>query len=209
MKKIILLNGPPSSGKDFAANFIADCFNRTRIDKFARILKERTHALYGFSDRKWDYYEHCKDIPNDDFYGLTPRKAYIGISEKYFKPMHDKYIFGKLLLSDIKDIKFDILIISDSGFIEEAEVLIEEYGSENVLLIKLIREGCNFNNDSRSYLELKGIEEIYVHNREELSFLNEMYQIVNEFVNRGEEKSSKFIANSPSLIDRFKRFFNL
>lgn len=154
MKKIILLNSPPSSGKDFTADYIIANFNNAKKDKFARVLKERTHALYGFAWRPHDFYEAVKEIANEDFYGLTPRQAYINVSELYFKPVHGKDIFGKILAQELDKYEWELMAISDSGFVEEAEVLINKYGKENIILIKIEREGYSFKGDSRSYINL-------------------------------------------------------
>ena len=75
MKKVILLNGCPGCGKDYAADYITNKFDQAKKDKFARVLKERTHALYGYDWRPHDYYEKVKEIPTEDFFGLTPRQA--------------------------------------------------------------------------------------------------------------------------------------
>lgn len=154
MKKIVLLNAPPSSGKDFGADFIVNNFKGAKKDKFARVLKERTHALYGFPSRGHDYYEAVKNKPNKDFYDLTPRQAYINVSELYFKPVHGNSIFGNILADELDRYAWEIVVISDSGFVEEAQVLINKYGKENVILIQIERDGCDFNNDSRNYIDL-------------------------------------------------------
>ena len=186
-KKIILFNGPPSSGKDHSAKYAANNFPGVRVDKFARILKERTHALYGYPKRAWDYYESVKDEPSQDFFGLTPREAYIGVSEKYFKPMHDEKIFGNLLLRSLKYGDFpewNVLAISDSGFVPEAEVLIEEYGAENVFLIRVHREGYNFSGDSRSYIDLgSNIHTIDIFNDGTIHYSVQLQDILNSIIN--------------------------
>jgi hypothetical protein len=154
MKKVILLNSPPRSGKDYAANFIVSKYPQVKTYKFARILKERTHALYGFSWKPHDFYEAVKDKPNPDFLGLTPRQAYIKVSETYFKVHHGDSIFGLLLAKELDKYEWDIALISDSGFINEAEVLIKKYGRENIILIRITREGYDFSGDSRTYIYL-------------------------------------------------------
>lgn len=153
-KKIFLFNGPPSSGKDHAAKWMASNYKGCKLDKFARILKERTHALYGFPERSMDYYEHCKDEPNEDFFGITPRQAYINVSETYFKIHHGNRIFGEILAKELDSYDWDIVAISDSGFEAEAQVLIEKYGAENIILVRIHREGYGFSDDSRSYINL-------------------------------------------------------
>lgn len=153
-KKIILLNGCPGVGKDFGADFIVNNFKGAKKDKFARVLKERTHALYGFPSRGHDYYENVKETPTEDFFGLTPRQAYIAVGEVYFKPTHGKHIFGKVLSKELDKYDWDIIVISDFGFVEEAEVLIEKYGKENIILIRIERDGHSFQGDSRNYIQL-------------------------------------------------------
>jgi hypothetical protein len=153
MKKILLLNAPPGAGKDHAGEFIAASFEGAKVDKFARTLKEATHALYGWSWKPHDYYELVKEIPTDDFYGLTPRQAYINVSEVYFKKIHGVDIFGKILSKNIKKYNWDLLVITDAGFLEEALVLIEEYGEENIILVRVHREGHTFKKDSRDYID--------------------------------------------------------
>ncbi len=184
MKKVILLNSPAGGGKDYAADYITNKFDQAKKDKFARVLKERTHALYGYTWRPHDYYEAVKEIPTKDFFGLTPRQAYINVSEVYFKPIHGKDIFGKILSKELDKYDWDIIVISDSGFVEEAEVLINKYGSENVILIKVIRPGHSFKGDSRNYIELNpNICNITITNDGTETYLKIIDTIVTDIVN--------------------------
>lgn len=184
MKKIILLNGPASSGKDFAADFIVNNFKYARKDKFAKVLKERTHALYGFSWRPHDYYEKVKEVPSDDFFGLSPRQAYINVSEIYFKPIYGKKIFGTILAQELDKYEWEIVAISDSGFVEEAEVLIDKYGKENILLIRIEREGYTFKEDSRNYIDLGDeICNITINNDGTENYLKIIESLVDSIVN--------------------------
>lgn len=45
------------------------------------------------------------------------------------------------------------MVFSDSGFQSEMEPLIEQFGIDNVVLVRLNRDGYDFSGDSRSYLE--------------------------------------------------------
>ena len=185
-KKIVLLNGPASSGKDHAAKYIVSNYKQAKLDKFARVLKERTHALYGFPWREWYYYEDCKDKPSDDFYGITPRQAYIGVSEKYFKPMHDDYIFGRLLEKELENDPSMLVAVSDSGFESEAKVLIQRYGVKNVILIRIHREGFTFAdvNDSRGYIELPEIAQFDIDNPGDKVFTERVDTILEPWLKR-------------------------
>ena len=186
-KKIILLNAPPGAGKDFAAQFLVKNVKDCRLDKFARVLKERTHALYGFPNRDFMYYEDTKDIASNDFLGLTPRQAYIKVSETYFKPTHGNRVFGELLSKELSNISEEVIAISDSGFYEEAKVLIEKYGTSNVLLIKIHREGCDFSEDSRDYIELPVVSK-WILNKGDTSFEEEVLSFVLNWLDNLEEE---------------------
>lgn len=162
---IFFINGPPGSGKDTVADMISRMFG-AHTDKFARTVKEKTHALYGFLRMQGglpapvahDFFEGEKEIPSDLFHGLSPRQAYIQVSETYFKPVHGKDIFGQLLADSWEDDEVDLVrglfAISDSGFIEEAQALLERFPNADATVLQLHRDGCDFSEDSRGYIEL-------------------------------------------------------
>lgn len=188
-KKIILLNGGPNFGKDYIGRYLITKLKDARLDKFARVLKERTHALYGYPSRNYLYYEDCKDIPNKDFLGLTPREAYIQVSESYFKPIHGKDIFGILLSNELDKFSQEINIITDSGFKSEAEVLIEKYNRKNILLIKLKVEHIKINyedgvfpNDSRSYILLDNVTTKFIDNDFTDKTLVKIEKVIKEWI---------------------------
>jgi hypothetical protein len=150
-KKLIILNGPPGCGKDTLANYLSGDGVFCHI-KFASELKVMTHRLYGVSDPQAIYqFENVKDVPNEKFYGLTPRQAYIAISEQYIKPVHGKGFFGDRLLEEIEAVPADLFIASDGGLIEELTPVAEKLGGENILVVKIYRAGCDFSNDSRGH----------------------------------------------------------
>lgn len=149
MPKIVILNGPPRSGKDSIANNLKGFL----AIKFAGVLKKMTHAFYGMSDIPSDNFEEVKDLPSKAFYGLTPREAYIAVSEQYIKPVHGLSFFGYRLVERIKRTGHSHYVISDSGFYEETIPLIKEFGINNIYLFHLTRPGFGFDNDSRIYLD--------------------------------------------------------
>lgn len=154
-KKIILLNGPPGCGKDTAAQAIVlNTVYGGRHMKFATPLKEGTHAMYGMVGAHRDHFEAVKDMPRPEFFGQTPRQAYIKASEEWMKPSFGKDIYTKLAIQAIKKEPHGrLFVFSDCGFREEVLPLIEWARPENVLLIRLHREGCTFDGDSREYVE--------------------------------------------------------
>lgn len=161
--KIIFLNGPPRCGKDTVGRRIASILNTNgrntigHVFKFAEHLKLAAHYAYGLDEMAADSFEGAKDTPLPFFFGKTPREVYIALSETYFKRLHGPRVFGQLLLRELA--RFDgtmigrdlVPIITDSGFLEEAQVLIDHYGTADACLVRITREGCDFSKDSRSY----------------------------------------------------------
>lgn len=197
--KIILVNGPPRAGKDTAQEAVEDSIRC----KFAQSVKEGTHAAFGLDPRQYpmDVFEAVKDEPNTLFFGRTPREAYISYSEDFMKPFTgDPQVFGKLLVRWIKGFleteelvvmghlpKYYPMpfIVTDSGFREEAEAIVEAFGASNVKLIRVHREGCTFDGDSRNYIDLSDldVETEDVVNNDIGDYKNEIKLIVEEFIN--------------------------
>ena len=160
MTKVIFLNGPPRSGKDTSAILLKRfLFNSNNIHSvkrmgFADHLKNATHASLGL-DLPFDHYEAQKSTPLPDFFGKTPREAYIAHSELYMKPVYGLDIYGQLWLrAAIATPNVAYWLIPDSGFTFEAQPVMEHYGVGNCLLIRLHREGYDYKGDSRSYITL-------------------------------------------------------
>lgn len=156
---IIFLNGPPRSGKDTLAKHIVDTAPGFKQVSFAAVLKRKTHALYGLDPSlPHDAFEATKDMPNEAFLGLSPRQAYINVSEQLMKPTHGQDIFGQFMLKDMMAELGTVkgYVISDSGFESEALPLLRTFGANRCMLIRIVarKRGCSFKNDSRSYIEL-------------------------------------------------------
>ncbi len=156
--KIIFLNGPPGSGKDFAGRAILSLCPQAQTAKFASVLKERTHGLYGiYRDGQpvpHDWFEDRKDEPAEEFMGLTPRQAYIAVSEEYMKPKHGAAVFGSLLVQELRSRNAPLVAITDSGFVQEAREIVEHFGAEHCRLVRVRRKECSFQHDSRGYIDL-------------------------------------------------------
>lgn len=169
--KILLLNGAPGCGKDTVAHIINELAGlQTVIEKFALPLKMTAGTLHAVSPteffEKYDTPEE-KDKPQDAFFGKTPREVQIAISEDLLKPLHGKDVFGKLMLARLKDVPSHVdVIISDSGFKEEAETLVEAYGAYKIELWQITPYGKDFSNDSRSIVDLSehGVKTVVVSN---------------------------------------------
>lgn len=168
--KILFINGPPGSGKDYTGELLRESSylsltmvaNYVICDKFARALKETCHAAYGLVDLHGkplphDWFEESKSKSMREFFGKTPREIYIAFSETYMKPLHGPRVWGEKLLNDTLVRECGEIIITDSGFREEAEVFVEHFGNNNCRLVRLHREGYTFKGDSRNYVFLEDL----------------------------------------------------
>jgi hypothetical protein len=174
-RKIILVNGPPGSGKDTIGGMFHQQSD-SRVEKFSKYLKESTHRLYNIKGRDGtivphDYFEHRKDQPCQELGGAIPRQCYIGV-DKYLKSIHGDDILGRKLLDRLVGYEhWRSCVVTDSGFFDEAMVLVRHYGVDNIAVIRLQRVDCCFTNDSRGYVTIPGACNFDVVNNGRLSDL--------------------------------------
>ncbi len=194
--KLIVLNGPPRCGKDtLAKNYERATLKLVRHVKFARQLKVMTHRLYGVPNPEdYEQFDETKDEPNFEyFYGLTPRQAYIGVSETYIKPTHGLSFFGIKLVELMKTFQEQAIVqcfvSSDGGLEEELLPVVEHCGAKNILVVKITREGYTFKGkgDSRHYyseefLSKLGVESKQLVNDDIKSFTDSGFLILRDFV---------------------------
>lgn len=147
--------------------------------------------------REWDrWYREKKDIPMHEILNVprtirTLRDVMIDLSEKWAKDNFGQNIYGKIVLRQwlnivkhtqekhgndegIGDLKFT-LVITDLGFTDEAKVLLDFFPPEEVTIVQVHREGCDFFNDSRSYVELPNVVTWNAENREDT--VNQWYTV--------------------------------
>lgn len=168
---VVLLNGPPGSGKDTAGRALKSALLGVRLCKLAGALKRATHELYGIRDMADDAFEDRKNKPMVLFRGLTPRQAYIRVSEELVKPHFGADHFGRVLAQQIRQEAgmYRTFVVTDSGFAEEAAPIVQVVGPENVLLVRLHADGrgCSFAGDSRGHIDLPGVRSIDITNDED------------------------------------------
>lgn len=166
MTRVLFLNGPPRSGKDTAGTMLTNCIVGSRQMKFAAPLKRAAHAmayaLHGDLTAatldnvlQEDMFECWKERQLSRFFGATPRDVYKALSELMCKPIFGEDVFGALAAAHIhSDPNCRLWVITDSGFQVEAAPVIHAVGKGNCALVRLHRDGCDFSNDTRSYLDL-------------------------------------------------------
>jgi hypothetical protein len=149
--KVIIFNGPPNSGKDTAVAYIEQCFGATHV-RFKDALVNLCCATYKTSPDWWrDHYtRELKDIKQPELLNQSPREALIHISENVIKVFFGDDVFGRITAQSLAP---DALtVISDGGFVSELKPIIDTVGSNNVIIVRLHRHGCDFSRDSRAYL---------------------------------------------------------
>lgn len=149
--KVILLNGPPGSGKDTAADFIVGRFGARKLE-FKNALHHLVCEHFGLDYGAWmrDYDNRAlKEMPRADLGDRTPRQAMIHVSEEIVKPRHGNGYFALRTLDRMHHKA--IHVISDCGFGSEVETMAAAF--HDVLVIKLVRTGCSFDGDSRNYVD--------------------------------------------------------
>lgn len=156
---IIIFNGPPGSGKDEAALY----FKRRGFKhvSFKYVLFKETVDYFGVS-HDWfmkDYYSDrkVKETPEKALKGMSRREALIHVSEEVIKPVEGLDFFGRCVAEEIEAGKD--YAISDGGFVEELTPIINKIGTENIVLVQLTREGCDYSTDSRRYFDGNLIKE--------------------------------------------------
>jgi hypothetical protein len=174
---IIIFNGPPGSGKDEAAAY----FKRHGFKhlSFKYVLFQKTISFFGV-DEKWfmnGYNDRSiKEQPEELLEGMSRREAMIYVSEDITKPVLGNDIFGVCVAREIEDGKN--YVISDGGFEEELLPLINRVGADNIVLVQLTREGCDYSSDSRRYFNGKLIKEYVV---QKSTVVNKNHVLPNEF----------------------------
>ena len=158
--KVVILNGPPNSGKDVGAEHLSKVFEGYHKE-FKGILFKATKAAFGLTDDVWGilYKRESKELPstylihNGEY--ISPRTAMINTSENVIKPLFGQDAFGKALANDLED---GINFVSDGGFASEVKPISDMVGPENVLILRIRREGCTFQGDSRRELSYNDVE---------------------------------------------------
>ncbi len=168
MLKVVLFNSPPRLGKGVAAKHMCELIN-TEDTFFTAHTREFKDTLFELTasmlDLEVEDFLHRydsknmgsptgwhKDMKQFDINGTlcSQREALIHMSENIIKPVFGKDSFGKAMVESLPS--EGIVFISDGGFPEEVQPVIDHVGEDNLLIIRIRREGVTFEGDSRQYL---------------------------------------------------------
>ncbi len=179
MTKIILFNGPPGSGKDFATQVIMREF---AIDepvhmKLSKPLKDLIMDHFNLTPLDL---EEIKDQKTNEM-ASTLRDYQIAIFESIAKILGRQWL-SISLINRAKKFDNSIIIISDVGRQEELHPIIKNFGAKNVLLIQLHRQGKTFNQDIRQYVDDPRVYSVLIKNDGTKDFETEILDEVNAFI---------------------------
>lgn len=180
--KVVVINGPPGSGKDTLANALLHDVDLRRnnvmqLERFSRPLKRALCAFFGYNISGIDDYSSLEIDKNEDkLYGQSYRNLQIALSETLAKPKLGEDIFGKLLVERVErayklaiekhkwalaDDQY-VVVIPDSGFLVELRPVVAHFGYPNVCVVKLFRSTANYSKDSRGYLPTSALLDLGV-----------------------------------------------
>ena len=122
---------------------------------------------------------------------LSIREAMIYVSEVVVKPRWGEDWFGKERVRKMKGYDgycpFSPIFCDDScAFVDELTPLIEYLGQENILLLRIHRDGFTFDGDSRNYIPdgvITNTVDIY-NNGTEQEYFDKVYQEVTAWLNQ-------------------------
>tara|TARA_R110000850_G_C9891728_1_gene458946 strand:- start:232 stop:801 length:570 start_codon:yes stop_codon:yes gene_type:complete len=178
-KRVVIFNAPPNAGKDVCAKYCTDNNPSASHKEFKKVLFDVAKAIAQISDGEWDllYTRERKEQPTDRLFGMSPREWMIHTSESVIKPVFGKKYFGDAMALSLAD---GINYVSDGGFIEE---LYPVLAIAEVLILRIHRDGCTFEGDSRNYLP-DNIEGAKVLDIENNSTLEDLFFTVDTEVNK-------------------------
>lgn len=199
--RITIFNGPPGSGKDEACSHLVSIFGFKHLSFKEQLIDDTID--YFSVNRKWflDGYDirAVKERPEELLRGLSRRQALIHVSENVMKPK-----FGASFYGDKVAAKIDCVsryCVSDGGFNEEIMPIINTSGSDSILIIQLLRDGCSFIHDSRRYFNGVVSDEIIIGNQ---SHINDAHV----YIDKVPVKTYR-IHNNGSLKDFFQAIRNI
>jgi hypothetical protein len=183
-RKLILFNGPRHSGKDAASLHVASAWNAYHF-KFSAPIKAAIKAAFDLSNEEVLYLETIKTTPTPILLGKSYVEVQISFSENWAKLLFGQDVFGQIaeckLTRAMNETDTQLFVCSDSGFAVEAWPIINTiFGKENTLLVRISREGKDFTGDSRSYIDLPGVDTIQIKNN---GTLPNYYGAIDDLIN--------------------------
>lgn len=154
-KTILILNGPPSCGKDTLADALVEAFGWQKVE-FKAALRVDTASVFDVTIESLRKLEKNKETPTpllrhpETNEPMSLRQALIYTSEQVIKPKFGKEHYGLRMLDSLRLSDKDIFVCSDGGFPHEVLPLCD--AGVRVRIMRIDRPGYTFANDSRNYI---------------------------------------------------------
>lgn len=157
---LIILNGPPDTGKDTATDYLVEKYGYTKLE-MKGALRRMAHAMASLAlpaDKVKDICD-CLEFNRElketvrvaAFGNRTWREFLIWISETVCKPIFGQDVFALAAVKAVRDCGSDRIVFSDGGFQIEVDTLYKHLGP--LALVHVYRDGRTYVSDSRKYVE--------------------------------------------------------
>lgn len=191
--KVIILNGPPGCGKDTIANMLCEVAPVLRGEFKWQLYAETAALLESIAEdmgAELDSFpvidatvvakrNEDRDLKEEPWIGGLSVRRWLQItSEMVVKKDKGSDFFGRTA-ADLWYGKCIHHVISDGGFVEEVNAVVEKFGADNVHVVRLHREGFEFGTDTRHYLYGTYARETFIYLEEDnplpaVQFLQEL-----------------------------------
>lgn len=151
-KLVIILNGPPLSGKDTIGNNIINRLNWGHLE-FKRELYKVAGAIAGMTAERFEALHNAdKCVTHKHLGDVSTREYLIWASECVTKPRHGSEVFGLRAAQAVANSDHSILVATDGGFVPEVDAVAKV---ADVIVVQIERDGRTFAGDSRTYIGTK------------------------------------------------------
>lgn len=178
MTKIMILNGPPRCGKDTAANAVEDYFGDDVCKhlKLSQPLKDIAQAVLGYDEQTLEDNKDKVLTDNNTSY----RDAQIHTFSQLCPVFGDDWL-GKHLINRIVKMDQPYFVLSDGGRTDDLLPLLRQFHPDDLMIVQIMREGCNFVGDVRSYIASPNVRTRPTINNDINVFKAEMIAFAGEF----------------------------
>ncbi len=180
-KKVIVLNGAPGAGKDTFRDLLANYADFQKVDYKDILFNELLNGVGSVKTQWWlkNYKPGFKDEPQDELNGFSMREILINFSENYIKPMKGTNFFAEEMVYKITQSPSKTFVIADIGFQYELDALTNEEWFD-VTVLRIDKQGCDFENDSRCHLSYDKIG--YINNYDTIDDLKAQAKFVKDYL---------------------------
>lgn len=148
-KLVIILNGPPLSGKDTIGRSIINRLGWGHLE-FKRELYKVAGAISGMSTERFEALHNADKCCSHKRLGdMSTREYLIWASECVTKPRHGTGVFGLRAAEAVASSDHSILVATDGGFGPEVDAVAKV---ADVIVVQIERDGRTFAGDSRKYV---------------------------------------------------------